>query len=405
MLPKITKHHKLLEIFWLFHKLSNAIKSIFKNQTKTIVQQYKHLIDLSPEPIVILDKDKIIFVNSPAAKLFGASKTNELIGCSMIDFVEESFRDKARESLRQIIVSGKDSFLAEVKIFTIQKNYHFVQGIATKIFFENHEAILVMLRDISNMKAREIELEKIADDAKNLEKLKSQFLAQMSHEIRSPLNTLMASTSLIESEMNPKLKSDYKDYFSVMRLSSNKIMKTVGHILHSAELTSDLYKPNFKDLNIVDVVNQLVNEYTNVAEQKGIHLSAKFLTQHAIVTCDEYSVVQILTNILDNAIKYTNEGNVEINVKKELNVNLIVEIIDSGIGISEEYLPNIFDEFTQESQGNNRKYDGSGLGMSVVRRFADINNIHIDIESNIGEGTKFTLEFKFKPELKKMVYR
>lgn len=404
MLPKITKHHKLLEKFWLFHKLSNFIKSIFKNQTKTIVQQYKHLIDLSPEPIVVLDKDKIIFLNSPAAKLFGSSKTDELIDCSMIDFVEESFREKARESLRQIIVSGKDSFLAEVKIFTIQKNYHFVQGIATKIFFENNEAILVMLRDISNMKAREVELEKIAEDAKNLEKLKSQFLAQMSHEIRSPLNTLMASTSLIESEMTAELKHDYKDYFSVMRLSSNKIMKTVGHILHSAELTSDLYKPKYKDVNIINIVKQLVKEYNKVAEQKGIYISANFLTQHAIVTCDEYSVVQILTNILDNAIKYTNEGKVEINVKKILNVNLIIEIIDSGIGISEEYLPNIFEEFTQESQGNNRKYDGSGLGMSVVRRFADINDIHIDIKSSIGKGTKFTLEFKFKPHLKKMEY-
>lgn len=394
MLPKITRQYKLLEIFWLFNKLLNVFKSAFKNQTKTIAQQYKHLIQLSPEPIVILDKDKIIFINPPAAKLFGASRTDELINCSMIDFVEETFRDKARKSLQQIIVSGKDSFLAEVKIFTIQKKYHFVQGIATKIFFENHEAILVMLRDISNIKAREIELEKIAEDAKNLEKLKSQFLAQMSHEIRSPLNTLLTSTSLIEDELSAELKRYYKDYFNVIRLSSNKIMKTVAHILHSAELTSDLYKPNYNAVNIISIVNKLVSEYTNVAAQKGINLSAKYITQNATLICDEYSVVQVLTNIIDNAIKYTNEGKVEINVKNKLNTNLIIEILDTGIGISEDYLPHIFEEFSQESQGKNKRYNGSGLGMSVVKRFADINNIHIDIESSIGIGTIFTLTFK-----------
>lgn len=376
-------------------KLRNIIKKKYQNKTWNIFQQYKHLIELSPEPIVILEKDKIVFVNASAVKLFAAESSTDLINNSMIDFVEESFRDKAKQSLVKIKSCGEDSFLAEVKIVTLKKNYGFVQGIATKIYFESNEAILVMLRDISKMKAREDELEKIAEDAKNLEKLKSQFLAQMSHEIRSPLNTLIASTSLIEQELSTDLKNKYKDYFSVIQLSSNKIMKTVGHILHSAELTSDLYKPVFKDVDIIIIVNQLIREFKKVAKAKGLHLSSVVFTDSGIVNCDEYSVVQILTNLIDNAIKYTNFGRVVVIVRNSADSDLKIEIIDTGIGISDDYKPLIFKEFTQEV--TDRKYDGTGLGMSVVKRFADINNILIDIESSIGKGTKFTLVFKSKP--------
>ncbi len=386
--------------YFLIEKMFSLIKNIFSKKTEIVLNQYIHLIELSAEPIVILDQDRIIFANKPAINLFEADNEESLINNSMIEFVEELYRNKARESLEKIMHYGEDSIIEEVKIKNIKKNLRYLQGIASEIYFEDKKAILVLLRDISKMKEREKKLEEIAIKAKKVEQMKSQFLTQMSHEIRSPLHAMMIAINLLEQELSMDKAFSYSDYFRIIKSSSRRITKTVDLILNSADLTSNLYDPVFKEVDLNIMLSQLIAEYKDNAVIKGLKLKFTSSTKHTKTIGDEYSLMQIFSNLIDNAIKFTKKGKIELILRRDADFRLIIDVIDTGIGISKDYLNKIFAAFSQEESGYGRTFEGSGLGMFVVKKFCDLNDIEIKISSEVGVGTKVTLLFITQRELK-----
>lgn len=386
--------------YFLIEKMFSLIKNIFSKKTEIVLNQYIHLIELSAEPIVILDQDRIIFANKPAVNLFEADNEESLINNSMIEFVEELYRNKARESLEKIMHYGEDSIIEEVKIKNIKKNLRYLQGIASEIYFEDKKAILVLLRDISKMKEREKKLEEIAIKAKKVEQMKSQFLTQMSHEIRSPLHAMMIAINLLEQELSMDKAFSYSDYFRIIKSSSRRITKTVDLILNSADLTSNLYDPVFKEVDLNIMLSQLIAEYKDNAVIKGLKLKFTSSAKHTKTIGDEYSLMQIFSNLIDNAIKFTKKGKIELILRRDADFRLIIDVIDTGIGISKDYLNKIFATFSQEESGYGRTFEGSGLGMFVVKKFCDLNDIEIKISSEVGVGTKVTLLFITQRELK-----
>jgi len=140
-------------------------------------------------------------------------------------------------------------------------------------------------------------------------------------------------------------------------------------------------------------LQMLIIEYRNNAKKKNIELEFSLNTDNAKVFVDEYSIIQVFANLFDNAIKYTEHGKISVNVFRNKNNEVNVEIEDTGIGISEEYLPNLFLPFRQEEQGYSRKYEGNGLGLSLVKKYCELNNADISVKSSKGNGTKFTVTF------------
>jgi len=134
-------------------------------------------------------------------------------------------------------------------------------------------------------------------------------------------------------------------------------------------------------------------EFQSLAKEKNISFVLTKKTDDAFVYADEYSVIQIFSNLVDNAIKFTQEGFVKINVGRNLSGKLVVEVKDSGIGISKEYLPKLFTQFSQEEHGYTRKFEGNGLGLALVKKYCDLNKIEITVQSEKGKGTTFTLTF------------
>jgi signal transduction histidine kinase len=135
------------------------------------------------------------------------------------------------------------------------------------------------------------------------------------------------------------------------------------------------------------------NDLKHSADSKNIEMSVKRSAANSFVLCDEYSVYQSVVNLVDNAIKYTDEGFIEIRLSRDENKNLKIEIEDSGIGISEEYMSNLFEAFSQEETGYSRRFEGTGLGLSLVKNYCDINNIKINVNSEKDSGTIFSLTF------------
>jgi len=225
------------------------------------------------------------------------------------------------------------------------------------------------------------------------DRIKTEFLAQISHEIRSPLNVILSYTSLVQEELQSTVKDQFNVYFTSIKKASTRIIRTIDLLLNMAEVQTGSFdfvpqKINLKD----DIFNSLIKEYLILAKEKDIEI--EFIEEGIIpdLFLDDYTIRQIFANLLDNAIKYTNKGSIKINLANQGD-EVSVSITDTGIGIKEEYLPNLFTPFSQEEQGYSRRFEGNGLGLALVKKYCELNNARIEVKSQKGIGTTFSVFF------------
>ena len=231
------------------------------------------------------------------------------------------------------------------------------------------------------------------EEAEKSDRLKSEFLAQMSHEIRTPIHILMSYSSLIKEEIEESLDSDMKSNFNTIEHAGKRIIRTTELILNMSEVSTGTYEYNESKFDLYDgVLLTIYNDYA-VKVKKNVKISLENNSKNSIIVADKYSVYQIFTQIIDNAVKYTEEGSIKISVNSTKHNKIEVSIIDTGIGISDEYYPNVFMPFTQEGQGYTRKYEGNGLGLALVKKYCELNQLEIDIKSKQGKGTDVTVTF------------
>jgi signal transduction histidine kinase len=241
------------------------------------------------------------------------------------------------------------------------------------------------------------ELKIMKEKTELTEKLKSDFLSQISHEIRTPLHLMLNYTSILKEECE-KIKLDEREdinhYFSTIDLSGKRMIRTLDQIINMAQLHTKTYHHNPSEIDVyTNVVVEVFNNLLSYAEKQGLTFDIVKETEDTTNFVDEFSVMQILTNLVDNGIKYTPEGSVIVYLQRNSENKLVVKVADTGIGISEDYLPKLFTSFSQEKQGYFRPYEGTGLGLALLKQYCDINHILIDVESSKGKGTTFTLTF------------
>lgn len=257
---------------------------------------------------------------------------------------------------------------------------------------------LAVKQDITEKKKMTEELIAAKDQAEKSDKLKSEFLAQMSHEIRSPMNVTINLASLIKEDLGDKINEQTAAYFEGIELASKRLIRTVDLILNISEMQVGTYSPTFEKVDLLnDILENLRKEFSAYANYKGLEYKIQSTISKTFVYCDRYSVNQILCNLIDNAIKYTQKGKVEITVEQDLKENVKVTVSDTGIGISDEFMNKIFQPFMQEDRGYSRRYEGTGLGLALVKKYCDLNEATIDVKSEKGKGSKFIVTF-FKKE-------
>ena len=166
-----------------------------------------------------------------------------------------------------------------------------------------------------------------------------------------------------------KLAPDLKDSISAVKSQSLRIISTIDSVINMAQLNAGTFDPTLQSLKLYkDIIRPSLDQWQIFANEKNLELILSGEYENVSIECDAYSLRQAINHIVDNAIKYTEEGGVEVNCNTE-NGSVVLTISDTGSGISEEYLPHIFEPFSQEYQGYNRKYEGNGLGMALVKQY------------------------------------
>lgn len=268
-----------------------------------------------------------------------------------------------------------------------------------KVWTEVEESILKAtaagIGGAIKIKETQAELLLAKEKAENSDKLKSEFLAQMSHEIRTPINSILSFSGLIKDEFEPRLTSEYRSCFNAINKAGDRIIRTVDMILNMSDLQTGSYEVNPAEYNLYESVKSgLSEEFKHKAREKGLDFILHKPQFPTTIKADEYTVNQIFANLVDNALKYTAEGMVEVSFEDAGKNEFVAKISDTGIGISEEFIPRMFEPFTQEEQGYTRRYEGNGLGLALVKKYCDISNVSINVTSSKGKGTTFHLNFR-----------
>ena len=259
---------------------------------------------------------------------------------------------------------------------------------------------IILRREKEAVYAKQIE--KVATEAQHANQAKTRFLFNMSHDIRTPMNAIIGYTQLLENNLDNKKQA--LDYISKLKSSSTILLSLINYILEMTQIESgklDL-KKEIGDLD--DLVKNINIVVEPLIKEKKLHYSYHLEIKHHHIICDKTKLREIVLNILSNAIKYTPEGgNVELLIQEISFENNKVKyhfiIIGNGIGMKEDFLPHIFEEFAREKTSTESKVPGVGLGLPIVKSLIDMMNGTIQVESKLNKGTKFTVELSFLTSL------
>lgn len=231
------------------------------------------------------------------------------------------------------------------------------------------------------------------NEAEEHARSREKFLANMSHEIRTPMNAIAGFTEqLSEGDLDP----EQQEQLSMVRRSTDHLLHVINEILDLTKLQSDKLQLEKVGFVVRMTVNEAVSMLQPLAEQKGLQLTTSVQESvPEVVLGDPYRLRQMLLNLVGNAIKFTEEGSVSVNVSVHEN-RLTVEVSDTGIGISEEKAKKVFEEFEQAESSTTRNYGGTGLGLSIVHRLVKLHQGKIQLKSELGKGTIITLDLPYE---------
>lgn len=317
------------------------------------------------------------------------SEPDSDIGKNVAEILPGEFAGQLLEKVPQIISDDN------LEIFEYQysgngnTNYY-----ECRLAKNDDKTVLVILRDITQRKLFEADIILAKEEAEKSDKLKTEFLANMSHEMRTPVNSIVNFAEIISEDLKDKLQPHVFEKLSMLESNSRRLLKTVDAIVDIAKIQSGAYKADFEIFNIVNCLRSVVTDLEQSAVEKNIVMSFTSKIESSDVYGDYFSIREIFFHLIDNAIKFTNAGTVKININSIENNKIRVDIVDTGIGISEEFSPKIFTAFSQENAGYSRSYEGNGLGLALVKNYCAMNEVKIDFISEKGKGSAFSLIFK-----------
>ncbi len=250
-----------------------------------------------------------------------------------------------------------------------------------------------LAKDVTERKRIEEELARARDMALESAATKSAFLANMSHEIRTPLNVIVGYNEIIRETLAERGDSELENCQERMQRACQRLLNTIHSILDFSRMEAGALELRREPLSVAALVGRIVEDCRPLANARSLALLLDVVEAKAVVYFDEYCLSGALLNLLQNAIKFTERGEILVKIFRNGNGELHVEVRDTGIGIDRGFLPNLFQPFNQEESGYRRRFEGSGLGLALTKRYLEINGARISVKSEKGQGSTFRVEF------------
>lgn len=357
------------------------------------INKLSSVIENSPSIIIITDPRGIVEYTNPRFTETTGYFFEEVFG-KEIDLIGDSYSSEIKvEELWTLIRSG-NFWRGEIKSKKKNGEFYWERASISPINDDNGdlEHIMIIKEDLTAKKEMELELKRALDCAEEANKLKFNLLSNMSHELRTPLTGIIGFSSLLRDELED---GEHVEITDKILKSSKRLLVTLNSVLNLAEIESGNYPISLTEFNLSSYTRYFLTNYDKTASEKNLSFSFETLDEEIHAVGDENLFKQILMHIVDNAIKFTNQGGVKIEIAsredEQNNPLAVVNIIDTGIGICTEDQSKIFREFRQLSEGIRRNFEGSGLGLSVAKKMIKLMKGDIIVESELNKGSVFTI--------------
>jgi len=406
------------EVGILYRQFNNLLEQLElkqseRDQAVKDVTFLAHVLRNVNEHISITDlNDHIIFVNQSLLSEYGYTE-NELVG-KPVEILRS--QDNPPEVIREIYPETLNGgWLGELKNRRKDGSEFMVLLMTSVIYNDNGEAVALVgvstditeRKKVENelalyrnhleemVKQRTAELEQEKEKALAADRLKSAFLATMSHELRTPLNSIIGFTGILMQERPGALNPEQKKQLGMVQGSSRHLLALINDVLDISKIEAGQLKVNPVTFNLSEIIESVTESCQPLAEKKNLQLISSVNPTKIIIESDRQRVQQILINLVNNAIKFTENGSVKIACTIE-NDFARVSVQDTGIGIEPGKMELLFKPFSQIDTGLSRKHEGSGLGLSICKKLLDILGGTVEVSSEFGKGSIFTVKLPLK---------
>lgn len=358
------------------------------------------VIEAAVDGIAILENNLFTYVNQAHLQLFGYENSGELLG----------------KNWQESLYSLEERNRFEQEVFPVLMQQHHWQGeaIATRkdgsTFYEGLSltlteggTLICVCRDISDLKQAEQELRTINErltltnaELERATRLKDEFLANMSHELRTPLNAILGMSEGLQEEVFGSINQGQRKAIATIERSGRHLLELINDILDLSKVESGKLELQLSSVPVKNLADSSLPFVRQQAIKKNIQLTVSIPDHLGEIIVDELRICQVFINLLNNAIKFTPEGgSVRLEVQLE-GADLVISVIDTGIGIAPDDVSRLFKPFVQVDSKLNRQYNGSGLGLALVRRLVELHDGTVGVTSEVGKGSCFTVKLPYR---------
>jgi PAS domain S-box-containing protein len=397
----IEKNRQIVEINNDLQKTNNELaiqKELITKEHYESDKFYGMLVQSANDGISFYDREwNLKYANLAFYSMIGLN-SNSYNLINPLDLIHPDDKDSQLKKVQELVNCG--FFESELRLRHKDGHYVSLSSRSVTVKNDNGEVLgaLTILRDISRLKQVHEDLirSNVAAEASN--RLKSSFLANISHEIRTPLNSVVGFSNLLLGNNIPdEVKEEYIEHINH---NSEKLLQIIGDIIDLSRLESSQIEITYEEANLSTIVNEIIEETRQIIRrnEKSIILNVKnhFEDNGSLIFTDRIWLKRILNHLMDNAVKFTLDGSIEFSYYRE-NENIVFKIRDTGIGINEENLGRIFEEFRQEIDGHHRPFEGLGIGLTLAKEAVERMGGQIFVQSEKGIGSEFSFSIPYRP--------
>lgn len=358
-------------------------------------ERYRHLVESSPDAIIVHHKGAVRYANASAVTMFRARNREQLLSLKVADLAAArdlpKLLERSREMMEEGVGSSRGAMIIKCRKFDGQ--WFDVEIESSILPFDGEPMAQVVIRDVTERRQAERALHKAKEQAEMANRAKSEFLANMSHELRTPLNAIIGFSEIMRDEMyGPMANPQYAEYVSDIHHSGSHLLSVINDILDLSKAESGHLEIREQEVDLSLLLDSALRIARTRDDSDGLTIINRAATRDVPeVMADSRLIKQIFINLLSNAMKFTEPGGEIVIDAALVQDGLELTVTDTGIGIANDQQERVFEPFVQGETGLSRRFEGTGLGLSLSRSLAQLHGGSLRLESAAEQGTKAVL--------------